>query len=201
MTTKRQRPHKKRRWPKVLSVLLALAVLGGFWFRWQQTGLCPEEITVADARLPTAFEGLRISVVSDVHCAQFGQDNETLLSAVAEQQPDLIAVTGDLLDRYHTDLSMVEPLCTGLAAIAPTYYITGNHEWAVRKVNVLKDLLREHGVRLLSDEYELWTHDGATLAVAGVDDPNGPAGQKTGPELRTEIDEDYTILLAHRDTV
>ena len=71
----------------------------------------------------------------------------------------------------------------------------------MRKVNVLKDLLREHGVRVLSDEYELWTRDGATLAVAGVDDPNGPAGQKTGPELRAEIDADYTVLLSHRDTV
>ncbi len=54
---------------------------------------------------------------------------------------------------------------------------------------------------MLSDEYELWTRDGATLAVAGVDDPNGPCGTKTGPELRAEIDADYTVLLSHRDTV
>ena len=37
--------------------------------------------------------------------------------------------------------------------------------------------------------------------MAGVDDPNGPADQKTGPELRSEIQADYTLLLSHRDTV
>ena len=89
----------------------------------------------------------------------------------------------------------------GLTAIAPTYYVTGNHEWAVRQVPELKGLLTDHGVRVLSDEYELWTEDGATLAVAGVDDPNGPADQKTGPELREEIDADFTLLLSHRDSV
>ena len=112
----------------------------------------------------------------------------------------MIFITGDLIDQA-AQYDRLGPLMDGLTAIAPTYYVTGNHEWAVRQVPELKDLLTDHGVRVLSDEYELWTEDGATLAVAGVDDPNGPADQKTGPELREEIDADFTLLLSHRDSV
>ncbi|MGN0968469.1 MAG: hypothetical protein ACI4O3_04290, partial [Oscillospiraceae bacterium] len=57
------------------------------------------------------------------------------------------------------------------------------------------------GVRVLTNGYEIWEKDGATFAIAGVDDPNGPYDQKTGDVLRQEINADYTLLLSHRDTV
>lgn len=198
MTTNKTR--RARRWGRrILSVLLT-AVLLVVFFHWQQNGIQTQSVDVAAAELPAAFDGLRIVHISDVHGKEFGEDNETLLKKVAELEPDLIAVTGDLIDR-ESQLEMVCPLAEGLVAIAPTYYVTGNHEWAVRRVNELKDLLAECGVRVLTNSYEIWEKDGATLAIAGVDDPNGPADQKTGDELRSEIDADYTILLSHRDTV
>jgi hypothetical protein len=189
----------------VLAVLLALAALGGVWFYWQQTGLYSEEIVVSDEKLPSAFDGLRITIVSDVQSAQFGEDNENLLAAVAAQEPDIIAITGDLVDRYHTDLDMVEPLCSGLAAIAPTYYVTGNHEWALGTAAVrgLKQTIAACGVTVLSNEYLTLERDGQTLVLAGIDDPNGYADQKTLPQLMTEIraelGDPYVVLLAHRN--
>ena len=196
-----KKPKKGRR---ALIAVLVAAVLCG-WFHWQQTGLVPEEIVVASDRLPAAFEGLRISMVSDVHCAQFGQDNETLLAAVAAQQPDLIALTGDLLDRFETDLSMVEPLAKGLAAIAPTYYVTGNHEWALGTAAVkgLKQTLAACGVTVLSNEYLTLEREGETIVLAGIDDPNGYADQKTLAQLmtdiRAELGDPFVLLLAHRN--
>ena len=188
-------------------ILLVFALLAGFcgWFYWQQTGLCPEEITVTDEKLPEAFAGFRITVVSDVHCAEFGRDNEKLLAAVAAQKPDLIAITGDLIDQYHTDLAMVEPLCRGLAAIAPTYYVTGNHEWALGMAAArgIKQTVAACGVTVLTNEYVTLERDGQTVVLAGIDDPNGFADQKTLPQLMTEIRAElggpYVILLAHRN--
>lgn len=196
---------KRRRWPWTLLVTALCLGAGAAWFRWEQTGLDPEELTVADEKLPAAFDGLRISLVSDVHCAVFGTDNETLLSAVAEQKPDLIAVTGDLVDRYHTDYAMVEPLCRGLCAIAPTCYVTGNHEWGLGSgaVKGLKQTLRACGVTVLENEYLTLERDGRTLVLAGIEDPNGYADQKTLPELmteiRTELGNPFVVLLAHRN--
>ena len=191
---------KKRRWLRALLTAVVLLAALVLWFFWQQNGLKVQTVTVADPDLPAPFDGLRIVHLSDNHGKEFGEDNERLLSEVAALEPDLIAWTGDLIDR-ESQFEMVPALAKGLAAIAPTYYVTGNHEWALRRVPELKQLLTDCGVRVLTNSYEVWELDGATLAIAGVDDPNGPADQKTGVELRQEIDADYTILLSHRDTV
>lgn len=197
--------RKHRVWRGLL-LLLVLAVAGAAFFRWEQTGLQPEEIVVSAPRLPASFDGLRVSVVSDVHSAQFGMDSQTLLEAVAAQNPDLIAITGDIVDRYHPDFDMIEPLARGLAAIAPAYYVTGNHEWAFGSavVKELKRTLTDCGVTVLSNEYLTLERDGQVLVLAGIDDPNGYADQKTLAELMNEVrgalGDPFVLLLAHRNT-
>lgn len=198
MTSKASR-RLRRLGRHALLALLILALLT-LWFLWQQNGIRTQTVTVTADTLPAAFDGLRIVQLSDLHGKEFGTDNENLLEKVRQLKPDVIAVTGDLIDQ-ESQLEMVPALACGLADIAPTYYITGNHEWAVRRVPELKQLLTGCGVRVLTNGYEIWEKDGATLAIAGVDDPNGPYDQKTGDALRSEIDADFTILLSHRDTV
>ena len=186
--------HPLRRF---LTGLLILAALAG-WFWWQQNGLVSETYAIPGA--PEAFRGYRIALVSDLHGKQFGKDNEGLLRFVAGLAPDCIALTGDLIDREEQKADL-PPLIRGLSAIAPTYYVTGNHEWAVGNVPELKALLEENGAVVLSGQFVTETRGGSTLAIAGVDDPNGYAAQKTGDGLRQEIDADFTVLLSHRDTV
>ena len=192
--------RRPRRWGRRILTTVLVLVLLVLFFCWQQNGIQTQTVEVTASGLPAAFDGLRIVQISDIHGKEFGTDNETLLQKVTELKPDVIAITGDLIDQA-SQFEMVPALAKGLAAIAPTYYVTGNHEWAVRQVSELKQLLSDCGVRVLTNDYEIWEKDGATLAIAGVDDPNGPYDQKTGVELRQEIDADYTILLSHRDTV
>ena len=199
MTTDASR-RRPRRWPRRVIIVLLVLVLLALFFRWQQEGIRPQTVAVDTPTLPAAFDGLRVVHLSDLHGKEFGEDNEKLLARVAALEPDLIAITGDLIDREE-QLEMIPALAEGLTAIAPTYYVTGNHEWAVRRVNELKTLLADSGVRVLTNGYEIWEKDGATLAVVGVDDPNGPADQITGDVLRGAVNADYTILLTHRDTV
>ena len=96
-------------------------------------------------------------------------------------------------------------LARGLSAVAPTYYVTGNHEWALgsKTVKELKALLGESGVTVLSNRWEAVERNGDRLALAGVDDPNGYADQTTPEELYAWIQEDspglFTLLLAHRN--
>ena len=198
--------RKTRRRPlRALLVVLAAAVLLGVWFVWQQESIVTETYEVSGEGLPAAFDGLRIVQISDLHGKQFGADNVRLLEAVAELEPDFIAITGDLIDREE-QLADVPALAAGLAAIAPTYYVTGNHEWAVRRVSELKQTLTDCGVTVLTNDYVVLEREGERLAVAGVDDPNGPADQKTAAQLRAELTADlgegvYTVLLSHRDSV
>lgn len=185
-----------------MTLLLVLLVVGCVFLYDQQNRIQTEVLTYASPRLPTAFDGFRVVQVSDLHGKEFGEDNETLLQKVAELKPDLIAITGDIVDDV-SQFSMIAPVAEGLAAIAPTYYVTGNHEWAIREAYTVKALLRECGVTVLSNDFLPLEHDGETIILAGIDDPNGPYDQKTPGELADEIrakyGDPYILLLAHRN--
>lgn len=183
-----------------LKFLVAVALLGLF-FWWQQNAIVTQEIVVSGA--PQGFDGYRIVLISDVHAKEFGQDNQVLLQQTAALEPDIIAVVGDL---YHEaeQIEMIPALARGLAAVAPTYYVTGNHEWAVGDVPAFKELLTQCGVTVLSNEYLTLERGGDTIALLGADDLNGRADQKTigqlAEQVRRELGEDtYQLLLSHRN--
>ena len=200
-----RRARKKRRRPlRWLAALAVLAVGGWSWFQWQCWGLQTTRAEVALPGLPQGFDGYRIVHLSDLHGHEYGEDSGELLDRVREGSPDLIVVTGDLIDQQ-SQLAMVPALAQGLAAVAPTYYVTGNHEWALGTgaVRELKGVLAQCGVTVLSNQYQILERDGARIALAGVDDPNGYADQTSPEELAAAIQADqpglFTLLLAHRN--
>ena len=196
--------RSRRRLPIWPLLLLALAVGGVFWFRWQCWGLRTTQTQAGLSGLPGEFDGYKIVHLSDLHGHEYGEGNSDLLARVREQTPDLIVITGDIIDQ-ESQLRMIPALAKGLAAIAPTYYVTGNHEWALgtARVKELKNLLAQCGVTALSNQYEILERDGARIALAGVDDPNGYADQATPEELYARIQTKapglFTVLLAHRN--
>lgn len=194
--------RRRRRWgclPRLLVTLLVLAAAVG-WFWWQQNGLSSETISVTSA--PDGFAGYRIAVISDLHGKEFGEDNEKLIDYVRDLEPDLIAVTGDLI-HDQDQMAMVKPVAKGLASIAPTYYVTGNHEWAAGVVPQLKELLDQCGINVLSNEYVMLSEGGDQIALLGAEDSNGYADQMTVGELADQVRQEqgavYTILLSHRN--
>ena len=194
--------RRRRRWgclPRLLVTLLVLAVAVG-WFWWQQNGLSSETISVTSA--PDGFAGYRIAVISDLHGKEFGEDNEKLIDYVRDLEPDLIAVTGDLI-HDQAQMAMVKPVAKGLASIAPTYYVTGNHEWAAKVVPELEELLEACGINVLSNEYVMLSEGGDQIALLGAEDSNGYADQMTVGELADQVRQEqgdvYTILLSHRN--
>ncbi len=197
--TKRRR--RRRRW---LPRLLALAALCALLVWWSNRSLQTQRFTYASPRLPEGFDGCVIVQLSDLHGARFGEDNQDLLSRVREEKPDYIFLTGDLLDQYRkTPHSYAATLVESLADIAPTYFVTGNHEWALRGVPDLKRELEAAGATVLTNEYVLLERGGDQILLAGIDDPNGFADQKTPEELAREVREawgdGFWLLLAHRN--
>ncbi len=198
---------RSRRWRRALLWLVVIAAIlaaGWFWFQWQCWGIETTVTQVELSGLPGEFDGLRIAHLSDLHGHEYGEDSAKLLAMVAEQEPDLIVLTGDIIDQ-ESQLTMIPALAKGLSALAPTYYITGNHEWSLgtNAVKTLKTLLGNCGVTVLSNQYEVLERNGAAVVLAGIDDPNGYADQKTPEELYAEIEAEqpglFTILLAHRN--
>lgn len=195
---------QKHRLLRTILVLFFLAVLAVFFVRWDNTALQVTHFDPAFAGLPEGFDGCRIVVLGDLHTAYFGKDNQTLLEAVREEAPDYIFFVGDLLDALHdVPADYAAAAARGLAAIAPTYYVTGNHEWAIGHVPELKETLTEHGVTVLSNQFLQLERNGNAIVLAGIDDPNGYADQKSPEEVAAEVyaayGDPFWILLAHRN--
>ena len=195
--------RRRRRSHRLLNFLLILALCAGF-FWWSNHSLQVERFTYRSPRLPAGFDGCVVVQLSDLHGAVFGEDNRELAGQVRELEPDYIFLTGDLLDRWRrTPHSYAVELGRALAEIAPTYFVTGNHEWALPDVPGLKRKLEAAGVTVLSNEWTLLERGGDSLVLAGIDDPNGYADQKTPEELAAEVDgafeEPFWLLLAHRN--
>lgn len=186
---------KKRRsafWLLFAGIVLAFLI-------WQNNSLCVEEHSFTSPRLPQGWDGGRIAVISDLHGKSFGSGNKTLLQALKDAKPDIITVTGDLCDE-RSGLDFVPEFLHALTSIAPTYYITGNHEWAAGVMSELCELLEDAGVNYLRNTYQSLARGGDPLILAGIDDPNGYADQPTPQEVATTIPGDaFWILLAHRN--
>ncbi len=191
----------RRRKTAVLLVLTALLAAG--FLLWGNCSLQTTETALVSPALPPAFDGLRIVELADLHGRVFGRGSRRLLAAVRRAQPDLICIDGDLFDE-HTDLAMLPPLLRGLCAIAPVYYVTGNHEWRVPGLRGILAQMRACGVTVLQDDWRVLRRGEDALIVAGTDDPCGPAERKTPAELIADIRAEageaaFLLLLTHRN--
>lgn len=191
----------RRRKTAVLLVLTALLAAG--FLLWGNCSLQTTETALVSPALPPAFDGLRIVELADLHGRVFGRGSRRLLAAVRRAEPDLICIDGDLFDE-HTDLAMLPPLLRGLCAIAPVYYVTGNHEWRVPGLRGILAQMRACGVTVLQDDWRVLRRGEDALIVAGTDDPCGPTERKTPAELIADIRAEageaaFLLLLTHRN--
>ena len=190
----------------ILPVLLALLLVLVGWILWSNRALELNTYTVESVDLPNSFDGFRIAHVSDLHNAEFGDKNGKLLALLQEAQPDIIAITGDLIDSRRTNISVALKFAEEAVKIAPCYYVPGNHEARIAEYDVLRSGLEKLGVVVLQNENTTMEISGETITVAGVLDPSFETNYLLGDSetvmkdyLQSTVTEDaYTLLLSHR---
>lgn len=184
---------------------LILAALAA-WIAWGNGALELNTYTVSSAALPASFDGYRIAHVSDLHNTEMGKGNEKLLAMLRSAAPDMIAITGDLIDSRNTDTEIALHFVGQAMQIAPCYYVTGNHEARVPDYDDLKTAMEAAGVVVLEDACAQITQNGETVTVLGIDDPSFKTGYLLGnsetvvEEVLKELSpkDRFTILLSHR---
>ena len=190
----------------ILSVVLC--VIPTVWTVWGNTALMVSTISISSSHIPAAFSGFRIAQISDLHNVAFGKNNAELLKLLSESRPDIIVITGDLIDVNHTDVGIALCFAQESVKIAPTYYVTGNHEATCSQYGDLKAGLEEAGVIVLEDEAISLERGGETIALLGLADPDfmvkgdmfGEVPAMVSTKLKNLIGDEsgYTILLSHR---
>ena len=141
---------------------------------------------------------IRLAIVSDLHSCRYGEGQQTLLQAVAQQSPDAVLFPGDIVD----DDLPEEPAWTvveALAAAYPCFYVTGNHEWWIGGIGRIYHQMEEYGVTVLRGDTASLTLNGQTVAVCGIDDPESTRSLKQLEQAGRSVKEDtFTVLIAHR---
>lgn len=162
---------------------------------------------ITSSNLPKAFDGFRIAQLSDLHNCQMGKNNEKLISVLRAEAPDIIVITGDMIDSRNAEVDIALRLAQELVVIAPCYYVPGNHEARVSEYDSLKAGLIELGVTVLENAKVTIESSGEKMTLAGVVDPSfktdylkGDDTAVMGSILTELLDEEdgYTILLSHR---
>ena len=193
---------------KILYLIgVSLFVISALLIHWGNTALEVNGYEIQSNDIPEAFSNFQIAHISDLHNAEFGKDNETLIRMLAQTEPDIIVLTGDLIDSRNTDVETALDFARQAVEIAPVYYVSGNHESRVTAYMDLKMGLGNAGVIVLENQKVEINRGQAYITLIGIDDPSfresylfgdaaGVAEQEIG-DLQ-EASDGYTILLSHR---
>ena len=162
-------------------------------------------VTIKD--LPKTFDGYRIVQISDLHNNVYGLNQSYLLAKIREARPDVIVITGDLIDRNTANVDNAMLLINGAVKIAPVLYVTGNHEAGLGKPYVdLMLRMNKAGVTCLDNSAVSAVSEEDVITFAGVRDPAFDWSREDAKIVDEEIKsalsdtggKQVTILLSHR---
>ena len=192
---------------RILAIMCILIIMSVVFCFCENNVIETTYISYKNSKLPKEFEGYKIVQIADLHNKRFGKDQKNLLSKIERESPDIIVMTGDLIDRRRMDIGIAMEFINGAKKIAPIYYVTGNHEaWSSRYDEVKKEL-QIAGVNLLDDTSMKIEKDQATIKLLGLSDPAFVTVEfaevtetlKLEEHLKTlSDDKDFQILLSHR---
>ena len=190
---------------KKLICACAIIIAGGLYLWWGNNSLSVTNHTVRNDAVPESFDGYRIVQLSDIHNKDF---RGRLSEKVKTLSPDIIVITGDLIDSRRTNLSVSEKLINELKTVAPIYYVTGNHESRIPEYSELREILEKNGVAVLDGKNIPIERNGDAIILTGIDDAtffgSGTLNEREIiftqrlKELAKDKGRNFGILLSHR---
>lgn len=215
MNKKNIRSNRKKYIKSAIVLLIVIALL--LFCSYQNRHLETTYYTYKAEHLDAEFDGYRIVQISDLHNAKFGKDNQKLVDRIRECEPDMIVLTGDLVDSNHTNVDRAVQFVDEVVKICPVYYVTGNHEYWLEasEYDELMSGLTGAGAVILDDQVVEISRGDAKFRLVGLDDRSlsdgtlealfsdesighDQAGQKeeTADNENSEKKE-FTVVLAH----
>ncbi|WP_026887309.1 metallophosphoesterase [Clostridium beijerinckii] len=160
-------------------------------------------------KIPKEFNEFKIIQLSDFHDYNFiGEDNSQVIKKINIECPNIIVMTGDMVNKYDKDFSVFLKLAETLSKTYKIYYIIGNHEQRLKKndLDFIIKKLNEFNITILNDEKIAVKVEDSYLNIYGINVPlsfyktrNKPSNIEAviGKLLKKCSAEEYNILLAH----
>lgn len=194
MNSENIRSNRKKYIKSALVLLIVIALL--LFCSYQNRHLETTYYTYKAEQLGADLEGYRIVQISDLHNVKFGKNNQKLVDRIRECAPDMIVLTGDLVDSNHTNVDRAIQFVDEIVKICPVYYVTGNHEYwlGTSEYEKLMDGLASVGVVILDNQVVEISRGDAKFRLVGLDDKSLADGTL---EALLSDEKELTVVLAH----
>ena len=186
---------KKR---KLIFAAVSIIVSAVYLYR-QKNRLELSEYAIKTRKLPTAFDGFKIVQIADLHNKRFGKENRRLIKLIKAQKPDIIVISGDLIDSRHTHMEAALEFIRSAVEIADVFYTTGNHEHRLESpvLTAFFNEMKSAGAIVLEDETVSIEHCGERIYISGMSDRPKPTKESL-ENLLAPAKDGLSILIAHR---
>ncbi len=190
---------------KSFIILTILLILFGFIYLSNEK-ITISKIMVISNKIPKNFDEVVICQISDLHNEEFGENNNKLIAKINNVDPDIIVITGDLIDSNRLEMDVAIDFISNIKSIAPIYFVPGNHESNISEYELFKNMLTENNVIILDNKVHKLSLGNDTINLVGIEDPTFSFHPSLSESERInsvlkdlDYDKDkFTILLSHR---
>lgn len=188
------------------SVIIAILVLCGLYLHYENTKLQVSNYNIINNNISVDFNNYKIVQISDFHNNKSNTLINDLIKEIEKQKPNIIVLTGDLIDSNKTDIEVAINFIKNINNIAPIYFISGNHESNISNYSEFKEQLEENNVIILDNKVEILKINESEINLIGIDDPRmtNENGVSDSEIVKVELanakynENKYSILLSHR---
>ncbi|MCD7785652.1 MAG: metallophosphoesterase [Oscillospiraceae bacterium] len=187
-----------RRSKIMLALSAVLVPAATAYFLYENNHLTVSNYVYKSKKVPESFDGFKIVHISDLHNKSFGKDNIRLFELIEAQNPDIIVISGDLLDSRHTNKKVALDFLRDATEIAPVFYTTGNHEDRFPE-DEMAEFLRDAeatGANVLTEHLVTFYHGDEKIYLCGIAD-NLRCGENL-KYLMKDTGDSLTLLISHR---
>lgn len=185
--------HKKK---LIILIIIILLIITPIFIYYENNDIKVSKYIIENDKLANQFNDYTILQISDLHNKDFGDNNKKLINKIIDISPDMIVITGDLIDAYKTNINVALDFIKEIKHYAPIYYVNGNHEARMKNYEFLKSELKKLDVNVLENNKITITNEGASINLIGLCDVELGFSEDF---LKNNIDNNaMNIVLSHR---
>lgn len=154
--------------PFVITLILIFIIFMTIYL--SNTLILVSKYTITSAKIPLSFNNFKIVQLSDLHSASFGNDNQVLIKKIISLKPNIIVMTGDMVNSEDKNFDVFLHLAKSVSQKYRTYYVIGNHEQNLKdsKLTFLTNQLASMGIKVLNNTKIELSNDNEKINLYGM---------------------------------